>query len=134
MKIFRALILFIMILIYQNFLEAIIFQLYRLINGGISSLSYFDLVFRYFFYKVFLTIIPYSVLMMLIWHFSLSSYIPLIIIALVLNISIAAFIGMVIESSTMFDTDILIFSLFCSLFTFFLLYILKFPRNFLKNK
>ena len=122
MRIVLTLLFWILVLLLQNIIEAILYQLYRAIINDTSFSKFIELVFRYFTYRFVLTVIPYTILIWLVRSLFSLNLLTMVIVSGIINLAIAAFVGLYIEGASIFDTLILLCSVISSLIVIFFFY------------
>lgn len=128
MKIAITLLFWILVLLLQNIIEAILYQLYRAIINDTSFSKFIELVFRYFIYRFVLTVVPYTILVWLARSLFSINVLTMVIVSGIINFAIAAFVGLYIEGALIFDTFILLCSVISSLIVIFYFYFFK-PKS-----
>jgi hypothetical protein len=125
MKIVLSLLFLTLILLLQNIIEAISYQVYRAMINDNNFFKFVELVFRYFIYRFTLTVIPYIILIWFVRSLFSLNLLTLIVVSGIINLAIAAFIGLYIEGQSIFDTSILICSVISSIVVVLFFYFLN---------
>jgi hypothetical protein len=110
MKIFKMGLILFAILLFQSLLEGILYKIFLVIinasfNGGIGN--WFDTIIRYSGYRFSLTVLPYTILMLIVFRLlRMPNDLSIGISNLITNSLIVGFIWF-LEGSSIFDEKIL---------------------------